>query len=384
MSTETTTSTSQEAEAQQQQAQEGQQAQRFGAVDTDSMFDPKMEIQGEEDEYEQLYNPETFGEQQQEASEEEEQQEQQQQQQQSSQQAQPGQINFEEEQQQQQEGEKKELSEEEMIAKLQAAGHTISKKTEENAQPSQLEEMKQHENTINQINSFIAQDDEVVAAEQIRNDILKRYKREGKENSFDKEEFEVEVEAEVEALKNSPGAMRVYADNVRRNAKDYLQTVQGKFDAIKTQVDTAHNEKIQNNRKVLQGALNTYNKDGFFKLPVDQEVAKKVYGDIVSGSLSKKINSDPALIAKFGLFLELEDKLLDKLGKPSYGEGVKDTFDQLNGQESKKDPLTQTMSAGNGGGQEVSETIKRFSDSNAKTEKTEKKRHVAGTGQYFG
>src|SRR5690606_23176830 len=101
-----------------------------------------------------------------------------------------------------------------------------------------------------------------------------------------------------------------------------------------------------------------------------------------SGAFTDKINSSPELVAKFGIFLKKEQQISEALGKPTYGQGVKEAFDQMQGQtKSGQSSVAGAMERKSSGGQEVSDTINRFASDDAQEAKKEKP-YVAGKGMF--
>jgi hypothetical protein len=191
------------------------------------------------------------------------------------------------------------------------------------------------------------------------------------------------VEDELEDLVRSPANLRMYADGVKRDVKEALKNAQEKKNSINAEVKKENDNFISENRTKLKNALSEISKNGFLRSQVSEEEIIDVYNNIINGTFTEQINNDPQLVAKFGVFLKKESEISNALKGPTYGQGVKDTFDKFNSYDkSNQSTVSKTMERKSSGGQEVSDTISRFGNNVVESKQSQENNFVAGKGRY--
>ena len=89
-----------------------------------------------------------------------------------------------------------------------------------------------------------------------------------------------------------------------------------------------------------------YHEEALFEL---NKILNNTY--IKTGQLSKEIKQSPQLLAKVALFLKHEKQISEKLGSPTYGEGVADVVKQFTSDAKDTSRISAAMqSAGAGQG----------------------------------
>lgn len=239
------------------------------------------------------------------------------------------------------------------IAKLQAAGYEV-KKAEIVDQDAQIKEkLDFHQKNIDDAKVFIARDDKYIVTEKLKNDKADTYANTGRQHLINSEEFNIEIEAEMEANYENPALLKMYADNLRgaikNNVIDKNDTERKK---IVSEVETTKTKEIEQKQLQLDGSFDKIFKDGYLGLTFEKQDVIDARNNVISGKFSDEIKNNPEILAKLALVYYQEQKLIDKVGQPTYGEGMAAAYHALNGSDktnSKTSPATVAQNMGTAG-----------------------------------
>ena len=137
---------------------------------------------------------------------------------------------------------------------------------------------------------------------------------------------------------------KIYADNIRNQVKtnSLSKSVQNKESLIKGKSEKIE-KAIKENDTKLKTAFNEFHTNSFFGMEVSKEMAQETFDYIKTGQLSKEIKQSPQLLAKVALFLKNEKQISEKLGGPTYGEGVADAMKQFTSDARDTSRITAAM-----------------------------------------
>ena len=239
-----------------------------------------------------------------------------------------------------------------LIAKLKAQGYEVNKA--DDPMTEKTDQISQLNSKIQEAQNFLNKPVAERLQYGLRNKLQEEFKRSRREHLIGTPEFENELQEELENL-NASGmiAQSNFLSVIDNDVKSFMQDLTGKKNSLQGEVDKVTRDRQAQNRQNLQKSLTGFVQGGFLGQEIQPDVAKRAYERITSGSLQKDVNSDHNLISKFALFLELEASLGEKLGQPSYGEGVHAAKEHLkNGDLSKtvQNPLDKAMRSGVGAG----------------------------------
>lgn len=253
-------------------------------------------------------------------------------------------------QQQEQEGAQ---TQEQIIADLKSKGFDVTAPGGNQAQEDpRISESNQLKSELGQAQALLGQTDDVIIKEKFTDNLKRKYTNERRQHLIGSEEFNLEIEADIEELNQNKFNKNIVADNIRRDVQGYASQKEAKLQGINTAIQSENETKANENRTALQAQFTDFHKNGFMNVDIPANIAEEVYNDVISGKFNQEIKNDHNLVAQFALFTKLQKTFTDKLGQPTYGEGVKAAFDQFNknGQQGARNPLAQMSSsqAGNG------------------------------------
>lgn len=282
------------------------------------------------------------------------------------------------------------LSEEDKIIEaLKAKGYDIKKEENQTLEEKHSNELKQLDDYINNANSFLNQPEDKIIEANERSVLINKYKSTGKESQINSEDFNFELEAAIEEIKENSTMKNLYVKNVKNEISNILKEKTNEKEAINTKINEEKDKIINENRTNLQSSFKQiFESENFLGIKVSKEEINKAYNSVNNRELSEQLNNSPELVAKVALFVGLQEKLMNNSTNGTYGEGVKAAIDSLKGNSSAQktnNPLTQGLSSRNGGGsQEVKQSIERFKSNIIKDDvkKDDKDKHVAGQMNY--
>ena len=241
-------------------------------------------------------------------------------------------------------------TEEQLIKELQEKGYDIKSPGASENIDTRSDEIKQLQFHISQGETLISQNDDSLIKEKFTDDLKRKYTTNKMEHLIGTEEFNLELEADIEELNENRFNKKIVADNIRRDVSSYMNERKQKLENITGSIKAENQASANANREKLQSQFTNYHKEGFMGIDIPAHIAEETYRDVVSGEFNKKIKNDHDLVAQFALFTKLQETFAEKLGQPTYGEGVKAAFDQINksGNNGVRNPLA-AMSSNNGG-----------------------------------
>lgn len=247
---------------------------------------------------------------------------------------------------------------EELIKKLKEKGFKVEKEELENEDELFNRKLEQQEIAIQKSQEFINLPDAKLVSEKIKWDIAEKYRAVGKQHLIGTEEFEIEVEAEIDGYTSDDRMLKIFADNIRRDVKDGVlaKSLKAKDDLLaeKTKkIDAEINQKKAN----LRNSLNEIFNKGIFGMKFQKEDIQKAYDYISSGQFSKEIKDDPNSLAELALYRLNRDTIVSKIGGPTYGEGVAAAVKELEGSSKQSTShISNAMQthAGKGGEESIS------------------------------
>lgn len=204
---------------------------------------------------------------------------------------------------------------------------------------------------INYAKDFLNKSDDEVIKEKVYTDLSKKYSDFGKGNLIGSEEFNDDVEMELEQISASSVQKKMYADNIRNNVSSFLKGQEKAKEQIIQNREDRNMKAIAEKRRNLQSSIQNISKSKFLGLDVNPEQAQEVYNDITSGNFTKTINENPDLVAKFAFFIKNLESIENNLSGATYGEGVKATVDAIRGNKAQqsRSPIHQALSNAQGG-----------------------------------
>ena len=231
-----------------------------------------------------------------------------------------------------------------LIAKLEAKGIKVQKPEESNEEVEFNKKLQEAETSIRMANEFINLPDRDIVFEKIKNDLANKYHQVGRGNEINSEDFKLELEAEMDQYDGNTAMTKIYADNIRNQVKtnSLSKAVQNKESLIKEKSEKIE-KAIKENDTKLKTAFNEFHTNSFFGMEVSKEMAQETFDYIKTGQLSKEIKQSPQLLAKVALFLKHEKQISEKLGGPTYGEGVADAMKQFTSDAKDTSRITAAM-----------------------------------------
>ncbi len=239
-----------------------------------------------------------------------------------------------------------------LIAKLEAKGIKVQKPEESNEEVEFNTKLQQAETAIKMANDFINLPDKEIVFEKIKNDLANKYHQVGRGNEIGQDQFQLELEAEMDQYDGNTAMLKIYADNIRNTVKsNSLSKAVSEKEALVSERRTKIEGQIKENDVKLKTAFNEFHTKSFFGMEVSKEMAQETFDYIKTGQLSKEIKQSPQLLAKVALFLKHEKQISEKLGSPTYGEGVADVVKEFTSDAKDTSRISAAMqSAGAGQG----------------------------------
>ena len=239
-----------------------------------------------------------------------------------------------------------------LIAKLEAKGIKVQKPEESNEEVEFNTKLQQAETAIKMANDFINLPDKEIVFEKIKNDLANKYHQVGRGSEIGQDQFQLELEAEMDQYDGNTAMLKIYADNIRNTVKsNSLSKAVSEKEALVSERRTKIEGQIKENDVKLKTAFNEFHTKSFFGMEVSKEMAQETFDYIKTGQLSKEIKQSPQLLAKVALFLKHEKQISEKLGSPTYGEGVADVVKQFTSDAKDTSRISAAMqSAGAGQG----------------------------------
>ena len=239
-----------------------------------------------------------------------------------------------------------------LIAKLEAKGIKVQKPEESNEEVEFNTKLQQAETAIKMANDFINLPDKEIVFEKIKNDLANKYHQVGRGNEIGQDQFQLELEAEMDQYDGNTAMLKIYADNIRNTVKsNSLSKAVSEKEALVSERRTKIEGQIKQNDIKLKTAFNEFHTKSFFGIEVSKETAQEAFDYIKTGQLSKEIKQSPQLLAKVALFFKHEKEISEKLGSPTYGEGVADVVKQFTSDAKDTSRISAAMqSAGAGQG----------------------------------
>lgn len=239
-----------------------------------------------------------------------------------------------------------------LIAKLEAKGIKVQKPEESNEEVEFNTKLQQAETAIKMANDFINLPDKEIVFEKIKNDLANKYHQVGRGSEIGQDQFQLELEAEMDQYDGNTAMLKIYADNIRNTVKsNSLSKAVSEKEALVSERRTKIEGQIKQNDIKLKTAFNEFHTKSFFGIEVSKETAQEAFDYIKTGQLSKEIKQSPQLLAKVALFFKHEKEISEKLGSPTYGEGVADVVKQFTSDPKDTSRISAAMqSAGAGQG----------------------------------
>ena len=239
------------------------------------------------------------------------------------------------------------FKEEEAIEKLKALGYDVKKDEPQNAFEAKQVQIQSIDQIISGLESYLGYDDIELCKQKAIEDLKAEYKKTGREGLINTEEFKLELESTIQEYEYNPRLTKLEANTIRNDINNYINQKKSEKQGIVAEVEREQAEKIKQNRLSLQNKMTSFANKNLFGNKVNEDIVKNSYKKIVSGDFAKKINEDQELQAEFAIYLELKDRgLISSSGKATYGEGVADAVNALNGNNVKTSvtPLDKTVS----------------------------------------
>lgn len=221
-----------------------------------------------------------------------------------------------------------------VIEKLKAEGYEV-KRNDDNSPDKKTElEINQLKNIVETATNFIKKPNLELIRIKFENDKAQQYKNSGRENMIGKEEFKIEVEAELSRFEDDPVIAEIMADKLRNEIKEtVIKQNNDKLETINSELQRKYTEKLTENRNRLQESFKKYHKEGFLNVKPSPEEINEVYQDIISNNFAKSVKDNPNELVEFALFRKYKTQILEAFGGGTYGDGVADAFKTIEGKD---------------------------------------------------
>lgn len=240
-------------------------------------------------------------------------------------------LTFEDDVLGEQEASQEAKSDEELRAELEKRGYKVAKEDENDKGNQRTQEISRLSSMIEDGKKFLELPAETIVREKVRANLSREYQQTGRGNLIGGEDFIMELESEFDQYSQNNALLNIYADNIKTEVKNVINGTESQLNAINAEVAQENKKALIEKRTNLQGAIKSIHKSGIFGIKPTPQESQEIYQSIISGELTKTVNSDPNLVAEFGTFLKFREKINAKLGGPSYGEGVKNAVEAING-----------------------------------------------------
>lgn len=243
-----------------------------------------------------------------------------------------------------------ESDEDKMISELKAKGYNVEK-TDTDSVEKQFETRLNHlDGLITQANDFIKQPHLAVVTEKVKTDKRTYYKSIGKEASVGSPEFNLEVEAELDRYKDDPVLTQIYADNIRNEVRN---GVLAKAVEDKQKLDSEIGEKIKEREaktmESFQAAFKEHFEKGIMGVTFSNDQINEAYSFVLSGKLAQVTKDNPSILTELALIHLNRERFAEKLGGPTYGEGVRAAAAALTSDDKKRAHLGTAVQKGSAG-----------------------------------
>ena len=300
-----------------------------------------------------------------------------------------GDLVFKDELLQQQEAAEENKSDDELKALLEKRGYKVDKPQEQDVNAQRNQESVRLTTVISDAEKFLTLAPEVIAREKVRADLSREYQRTGRQNLINGEEFQLDLDSELEQYTQNPALLNIFANNVKTEVQNVIDKSKNDKEKIDNEINTETKKILIEKRTGYQNSLKAIHKSGIFGVKPTAEEANEIYNSIISGEFTKAVNSDPNLVTEFATFRKFREQINSKLGGPTYGEGARAAAEAINGGPLKTEtPLSKIVQNTNQG---VSSggTNNRRESWKAETVKVEnpddvnKNKIIAGAGASF-
>lgn len=254
-----------------------------------------------------------------------------------------------------------EFKAEEVIQKLEALGFKVEKSDGNDPMLKKEHEISQINQVISNLENALNASDIDLCREKAIEDIITKFRREGRENEINGEEFKLEVEYLMNEFSDNPRLISLQAAQVRNDIKSFINDKTEAKNKIQTEIKTVRDKELSENREALKTELTKFNGQVLFGQRLEEQNLINAYKNLTSGTFTEQINKDRALQAEFALYLELRPKLAQS-GGGTYGEGVAAAVNALqNGSQQTTTSLGTTVSRP-GAGSVDTDRLSRWKD----------------------
>lgn len=234
-------------------------------------------------------------------------------------------------------------SDDDLKAELEKRGFKVDKVEDVDVNVQRTQELSRINTLISDAKNFLSLPPQKMVEEKVRAELARQYISSGRQGLIGNEEFQIELESELEQYTGNPALLNIYANNVKTEVQNVIQQNEGKANQITSEIDTEVKEKLIKSRAGIQNGLTAIHGSGIFGIKPTSEETKEIYNSIISGEFSKTVNSDPNLVAEFATYRKFREQIHSKLGGPTYGEGVKAAAETINGGPLKSESSLATV-----------------------------------------
>lgn len=275
------------------------------------------------------------------------------------------------------------LSDDELIKKLQEKGFEVRKNETPNPTDQYHQERARLEENISQIDSALNASNDQLILSKLRNDLVDQYEKTGRKNEIGTSEFNEEIQDQLDEMNDI--TRRIFAENVREKLERMKSDSSNRLSLINQNEESRINQIVEKNLNELNTSLTKIHKEGnFLGIPITEKDLREVHAEITSGNLSKVLSSSQETIAQVALFFRFKDQIMNSLNGATYGEGVKAAVDALkNGQQSgSRSPLAKIIeqSERTGGSEGKKSFENHWGPEVVQSPQDQKPKHVAGSG----
>lgn len=297
-------------------------------------------------------------------------------------------LNFEDEVIKEQKDSAESKTDAELIAELEKRGITVAKPKEEDVNAQRTEELQRLNSTITSAESFLNLPPEKIVREKLRSNLVKQYTSSGRQSQIESDDFQIDLESELEKYTENSTLLNIYSDNIKREVQDVIRETKEKAGEINSVVEKEIKQTLVQKREKLQSGVTAIHASGIFGIRPTAKESEEIYDSIISGEFTKSVNSDPNLVAEFATFIKFREKINSKLGGPTYGEGVKSAAETINGgplkTESSLGTVVRNATQGVTGSGNNNDRRKSWEQKTVELPKTsESSNVVAGAGSSF-
>ncbi|RZV65747.1 MAG: hypothetical protein EX254_04700 [Flavobacteriaceae bacterium] len=207
--------------------------------------------------------------------------------------------------------------------------------------PEKIESYQKNNRNINFLAKEHSKSDMDLVRDTMMRDIRSRNDGEISEDDMD------HIETKIETM-DMNGTLDMRADRIREKIQNNIEKLKGENTAIEQERNNLiakANEKLLNN---VQDHMVSFANEDFYGVKLEKDKVLDAYNGIKSNDFFEKLGKNPKLMTEVALFLQYRDVIRQKASGPTYSDGVKSVFSELETGSSKGAPQVASGTTGHG------------------------------------